>query len=123
MAAWACFLPQHHTFLEVNLGASELCGAGTLAAGSDCWSSLLPPSFRFSVPSGPTVTRSSLNAEIEKEMRGEGDINIEKLGQSGTAYAQAEHFAKYRSVWPKHWLSPQRQRELSAEYDQMLAGA
>ena len=58
------------------LGASEYCGAGPLAAGADCWQHLLPRDYCFQLPGGGgAVTRDSLNAEIEAEMRGVGDIS------------------------------------------------
>ena len=76
---------------------------------------MLPPDFTFCVPSGPTVTRESFNAEVRREMEGKGDIQADLLATTKTEYAN--DFAKYRSVWPAHWLSVQRQKELSVEFD------
>jgi hypothetical protein len=113
-------VPQHHSFLEVLLGASEHCGAAALAAGAECWANLLPSDVELCVPSGPRVDNASLVREIEAEMRGEGDICANLLQASQTTAAYALDFDKYRRVWPSHWLSPARQRELSRDYDAML---
>ena len=52
LGALAFLVPQHHSFLEVLLGSSQLCGSYSPAAGPDCWSNLLPQAFHFDVPSG-----------------------------------------------------------------------
>ena len=119
LAALAFLAPQHHTFLEVMLGSSEFCGTGTLEAGSECWTSLLPPDFSFQVPSGPLITRESFNAEVRREMEGTGDIRADVLAASQTGYAK--DFAKYRAQWPSYWLSVEHQRHLAAEYDRLHA--
>jgi len=112
LAAVAFLCPQHHSFLEVMLGASEYCGAGPLAAGADCWQHLLPRDYCFQLPGGGgAVTRDSLNAEIEAEMRGVGDISA-----AGALSDYAQLLGKYRSAWPVQRLSPDNLRKIAARF-------
>ncbi|EOD29261.1 hypothetical protein EMIHUDRAFT_463001 [Emiliania huxleyi CCMP1516] len=112
LAAVAFLCPQHHSFLEVMLGASEYCGAGPLAAGADCWQHLLPRDYCFQLPGGGgAVTRDSLNAEIEAEMRGVGDISA-----AGALSDYAQLLGKYRSAWPAQRLSPDNLRKIAARF-------
>mmetsp|Transcript_7741 Transcript_7741/g.23219 ORF Transcript_7741/g.23219 Transcript_7741/m.23219 type:complete len:239 (-) Transcript_7741:233-949(-) len=112
LAAVAFLCPQHHSFLEVMLGASEYCGAGPLAAGADCWRHLLPRDYCFQLPGGGgAVTRDSLNAEIEAEMRGVGDISA-----AGALSDYAQLLGNYRSAWPAQRLSPDNLRKIAARF-------
>ena len=93
------------------LGASEYCGAGPLAAGAACWRHLLPRDYCFQLPGGGAVTRDSLNAEIEAEMRGVGDISA-----AGALSDYAQLLGKYRSAWPAQRLSPDNLRKIAARF-------
>ncbi|EOD09806.1 hypothetical protein EMIHUDRAFT_465372 [Emiliania huxleyi CCMP1516] len=119
LAAVAFLCPQHHSFLEVMLGASEYCGAGPLAAGAACWRHLLPRDYCFQLPGGGAVTRDSLNAEIEAEMRGVGDIKDFRMNKTVGNYAFA--FDKYRSAWPAQRLSVDNLGKIAARFRSLVA--
>lgn len=119
LAAVSFLCPQHHSLVEVMIGASEFCGDEALRSGAGIWRRLLPEGYSYVPPSGgrdkPSrggIDTAELIARLDHERLGEGDINWTKLAGGSSEYVNVKGgIDKLRRHWPDHWLGEVNQRE------------